>query len=411
MQNKKVGVMGLGYVGFPLLSRLVSAGIETVGYDVDEKRIDELRQTPAGSKANITDDALYLSGCDYVIICVPTPVDAEGLPDLSFVRTAMVIIANAVKKGTTICLESTVNPGVTRSIVTSIFPATAPELKLGTDLHIVYSPEREDPTNREYNLGNTPKLVSGLTEACLAKGMALYRELVDVPVPVSSLEVAEAAKCLENAQRLVNISLMNEYKRYTALYDIDIFEVIDAAATKPFGFTKYYPSVGVGGHCIPVDPQYVLADAHSKKVSLPTLARAVETNTLEPHNVFKRIKVAQGNLDKVTILLVGVTYKPNISDTRESASMKLLHLLSQAGAYVTVCDPMLSDEQVRNLPASALPLHALDEPGVVSDFDVVVTTVKHDAINFENLYMQATSIIDTAGIYRKKHNSDKVRRA
>jgi len=413
-----VGIVGLGYVGLPLMLAAAKAGFRTLGFDVNAGRVDELNRG-ASPLQHIPDDRIAavvkegrfsatadfsrLGEADALLICVPTPLTKQREPDLSFVETTARDIAASLRRGQLIVLESTTWPGTTREIVKPIIEATG--LKSGTDVFIAFSPEREDPGNPDFETSRIPKVIGGDGEAALALALALYEGLVCRVVPVSSLDVAEAVKLTENIFRAVNIALVNELKVVYQAMGIDVFEVIEAAKTKPFGYMPFYPGPGLGGHCIPIDPFYLTWKAREFGIATRFIELAGEINTNMPRYVVERTAEALDaqrgrGLNGAQVLVIGLAYKKNINDTRESPAFAVIELLERRGASVSYHDPfvpeILPTRQHGALKGRrSVPLDA----ETVAGFDAVVIVTDHDAIDWPALKAAARLLIDTRGRY------------
>ena len=352
-----VAVVGLGYVGLPLSLQFARSGVNVLGLDLDSDKVSAvnegrsyIKHVPMETVAEevkarrfeATTDFSRVAEVDAVIICVPTPLNKNREPDISYILETGRAIAPHLRKGTLIALESTTYPGTTDEDLRGVLE-NGSGLKAGEDFHLAFSPEREDPANPDSKVGEVPKLVGGLTPACLQKAVRLYRRAIKTVVPVSSCRVAEAAKLLENIFRSVNIALVNELKVVYASMGIDIWEVIAAAKTKPFGFMAFYPGPGLGGHCIPIDPFYLTWKAREFEHSTRFIELAGEINTGMPDYVVHRVAEALNDKGKAIkgsrILILGLAYKPNVDDERESPSYRLLEKLAQRGAEVAYHDP------------------------------------------------------------------------
>ncbi|MCI0749788.1 MAG: nucleotide sugar dehydrogenase [Nevskiales bacterium] len=415
-----VGVLGLGYVGLPLALRFAQARFRVIGFDIDQEKIEKLR---AGrSYINYISDATIRRGlkagfvasadfsraaeADALILCVPTPLNRAREPDLSFVVNTTRAIAPYLKRGQLVSLESTTWPGTTEEVVQPLIEAGG--LRVGRDLFLVFSPERQDPGNARFDTRNIPKLVGGVTPDCLAVGQRLYAAAVDRVVPVSSTRVAEMAKLLENIHRAVNIGLVNELKMVADRMGIDLFEVIDAAATKPFGFVPYYPGPGLGGHCIPIDPFYLTWKAREFGVHTRFIELAGEINHRMPEWVVHKLTEAlnaRGQAVKgARILILGIAYKKNVDDLRESPSIELLEQLQKLGAHVEYSDPHIpvvprlrrGTFDLKSVPLSAKTLGA---------YDAVLLATDHKAFNYALIARHAKLIVDTRGVYRKSRKN------
>lgn len=412
----KIGVLGLGYVGIPLALRISEVGIPVLGFDVLPARIEQLdagespikhisRQDIMTMKAagfEATTDFSRSAECDALIICVPTPLDKSREPDLSFVTATMASIAPYLRKGQLLSLESTTWPGTTREVLLPYVENAG--LEVGTDFHLVYSPEREDPGNTQFTTQTIPKIVGGHTKACLAAGQALYGRFVDTVVPVSSTDTAELVKLLENIHRSVNIGLVNEMKIVADAMGLDIFEVIDAAATKPFGFTAYYPGPGIGGHCIPVDPFYLTWKAREYGLHTRFIELAGEINRQMPQYVVDKTIRALNEVGKSLkgskILVLGVAYKRDVDDMRESPSVFVMELLRDWGADVSYSDPnvpVFPDMRNHHFDLSSVDL----SPDVLARHDAVLLLTDHGDFDYQMIRDHAPILIDTRGRFRE----------
>jgi UDP-N-acetyl-D-glucosamine dehydrogenase len=406
-----IGVIGLGYVGLPLLNTFCQAGFKSIGYDVDPKKINDLH---AGrnylkhlgdeyitamletNRFDATTDFARLSEADAILVCVPTPLGPHLEPDLSYVEDTTDAIAKHGRAGQLIVLESTTYPRTTRDIMLPRLEATG--LKCGQDFFLAYSPEREDPGRKDENTRTIPKLVGGLDEQSGQLATAMYRKALDQVVPVSNAEVAEAAKLLENIYRAVNIALVNEMKIVLTAMDIDIWEVVDAAATKPFGFQAFYPGPGLGGHCIPIDPFYLTWKA--REVGQPTkfIELAGQVNHAMPDYVVNRVMLALNDQGKALrgskVLVLGLAYKPNIEDVRESPSLELIVKLKELGANVDYNDPHVdATHKMRHydLGMESVPL----SKEMLASYDCVLVSTNHDAYDWQLIADHAQIIVDT----------------
>src|SRR3954464_12477720 len=351
-----VGVIGLGYVGLPLLNAFHQAGHRVIGFDIDTKKIQMLKKGEnylkhlgekllasmlSSGRFDATSDPSRMGECDVLISCVPTPLGPHLEPDLSFIENTTNDIAKTLRAGQLIILESSTYPGTTREVMLPRLEAKG--LRCGKDFYVAYSPEREDPGRKDHNTQTIPKLVGGIDKPSGDVAVALYRKAIKQVIPVSSAEVAEAAKLLENIYRSVNIALVNEMKILLTAMDIDVWEVIEAAKTKPFGFQAFYPGPGLGGHCIPIDPFYLTWKA--REVGLPTrfIELAGEVNTAMPRYVVARVAEALNERARPVkgsrILVLGLAYKPDVDDVRESPSFELITRLRELGAAVDYNDP------------------------------------------------------------------------
>jgi len=407
-------IFGLGYVGLPLALRYTEVGFRVIGIDINEERVARLNSGVSGidhlpdervaaarqAGFEATTDISKCGDADALIMCVPTPLNRHREPDLSYIIETVNSIAPHLKAGQLVALESTTYPGTTEEVVGPRLETGG--LKAGEDFFLVYSPEREDPGNEKYPTHVIPKVCGGLTPDCLAAGMALYGVAIETVVPVSSPRAAEMTKLLENIHRVVNIGLVNEMKIIASRMGIDVHEVIDAAATKPFGFTPYYPGPGIGGHCIPIDPFYLTWKAREFGVHTRFIELAGEINTNMPRWVIERVTDALNDqgiaLSKARILVLGVAYKKNIDDMRESPSLELIELLQENKAHVSYSDPFVPS--IRDHAGNTLESIDLNEE-TVKQFDLLLLATNHDAFDYELIRKHATQIVDTRGIYRE----------
>src|SRR5271166_2015743 len=412
--KSKVAIVGLGYVGLPLSLQFARSGVRVLGFDVDADKVDALNegrsyikhvpgevvaeQVKAGRLAATTEFA-RVKEVDAVIICVPTPLNKNREPDISFILQTGRAIAPHLRPGTLVALESTTYPGTTDEDLKSVLEAGS-GLKAGKDFHLAFSPEREDPANPASKVGEVPKLVGGLTPACLEKAVQVYGQAIKRLVPVSSCRVAEAAKLLENIFRSVNIALVNELKLIYAAMGIDIWEVIEAAKTKPFGFMAFYPGPGLGGHCIPIDPFYLTWKAKEFDRNTRFIELAGEINTAMPVHVVERIGEALNSarkpLNGSRVLVLGLAYKPNVDDERESPSYRVTELLKQRGAEVAYYDPHVPViRPTREHPHWAGTRSVTWGRETIAGFDVVVVATAHACVNYQELADWAQCILDT----------------
>tara|TARA_R110002051_G_scaffold318644_1_gene401259 strand:- start:13053 stop:14378 length:1326 start_codon:yes stop_codon:yes gene_type:complete len=410
-----VGIVGLGYVGIPLALRFSSVGFRVLGFDIDGDRVSSLNagsspikhitgeavatMVSAGFEATV--DFARIADTDTIIICVPTPLSKHREPDLSFIVGTMEAVAPHLRPGQIVSLESTTYPGTTDEVLAPFI--TQRGLKIGEDVFLVYSPEREDPGNPDFTTHTIPKVVGGATQACLEMGELLYGAAVEHVVSVSSTKVAELTKLLENIHRSVNIGLVNEMKIIADKMGIDIYEVIDAAATKPFGFTPYYPGPGLGGHCIPIDPFYLTWKAREYGLSTHFIELAGEINRDMPEFVVSKISQALNNRHKSLkgsrILALGIAYKRDVDDMRESPSVFVMERLRDQGALVDYSDP--------NVPVfPKMREHHFDLKSVdltqeaLASYDCVVLLTDHSYFDYELIAKHSKLVVDTRGKYR-----------
>jgi UDP-N-acetyl-D-glucosamine dehydrogenase len=410
----KIAVIGLGYVGLPLSIQFARSGVEVLGLDVDQAKIDaihagesyihhipgkELAGLVAAGRLSASTDFSRVSEVEGVIICVPTPLSKNREPDISYVLSSGRAIAPNLRKGTVVILESTTYPGTTDEDLRQVLEEGS-GLKAGEEFHLAFSPEREDPGNPQSVVAEIPKVIGGYTEVCLDKAMALYGHAIRRMVPVSSCRAAEATKLLENIFRSVNIALVNELKLVYAAMGIDVWEVIEAAKTKPFGFMAFYPGPGLGGHCIPIDPFYLTWKAREFEHATRFIELAGEVNTSMPMHVVARVGEALNALRKAVngsrILVVGLAYKPNVDDDRESPSYKLLEALKELGADVAYHDPYVPViKPTREHPEWAGTRSVEWNQETISAFDLVLIATAHANMDFTELAAWAPCIVDT----------------
>ncbi len=405
-----IGIIGLGYVGLPLAIHFEHQGFKVIGFDVDVRKIDMLLRGESyikhiqmeqigekikAGKLDVTVDFNRLSEADCILICVPTPLTDKKEPDLSYVMDTTNCIADNLRAGQIVILESTTYPGTTEE---ALLPRLeTDDMKAGEDFFLAYSPEREDPGNKKFDAANIPKVVGGITTACLEIASALYNCITQV-VPVSSTGAAEMTKILENTFRSVNIALVNELKVLGHKMGIDIFEVINAAATKPFGYTPFYPGPGLGGHCIPIDPFYLSWKAREYDFETRFIQLAGEINVSMPYYVIDRTIEALNQHEKSLkgskILVLGVAYKKDIDDERESPGYTIMKMLSEKGAFVSYNDPwipVLKQTRKYNFHKKSIPI----TPEVLQEMDAVVIVTDHSAYDFAEIVRQSNLIIDT----------------
>jgi UDP-N-acetyl-D-glucosamine dehydrogenase len=411
-KTARIGVVGLGYVGLPLIRTFVSAGFTALGFDVDQTKIDRLlagqsyiRHLPGDWIAECiarkafepTTDMRRLAEADAVLICVPTPLSESRDPDLTYVEQTARQIAAVLRPGQLIVLESTTYPGTTRDVVLPILESGG--LKAGRDFYLAYSPEREDPGNAHYTAGVIPKVVGGIEPDSARLAQSLYAQAVIEVIPVSNCEVAEACKILENTYRAVNIALVNELKMLYDRMGIDVWEVIDAAATKPFGFQPFYPGPGLGGHCIPIDPFYLSWLARRQGLPTRFIELAGEINTRMPSYVIERLTAALNERGKPVkgsnICVLGVAYKKDVDDPRESPSFVLMELLLARGAVLTYNDPHVPHlPPMRHHHLPSMESQSLSAEFLASQDGVLIAT-NHAAYDYEFIVRHSRLVIDT----------------
>lgn len=410
-----IGVVGLGYVGLPLVLRYNAIGFRVLGIDIDESKVSKLNAGQSyiehipGDKiaeANrsgfeATTDFSRVSDCDALILCVPTPLNKYREPDMSFVVNTTDALKPHLRAGQVVSLESTTYPGTTEE---ELLPRVEEGgLVVGENIFLVYSPEREDPGNPDFETRTIPKVIGGHTPACLEVGIALYEKAIDQVVPVSSTKAAEMTKLLENIHRAVNIGLVNEMKVVADRMGIDIFEVVDSAATKPFGFTAYYPGPGLGGHCIPIDPFYLTWKAREYGLHTRFIELSGEVNRGMPEYVLSKLMDGLNNSGKALkgsrVLVLGIAYKKNVDDMRESPSVEIMELIEAKGAVVAYSDPHVAVFPKMREYHFELESEALTAENLAS-FDAVVLATDHDRFDYELIQQHAKLIIDSRGKYR-----------
>jgi UDP-N-acetyl-D-glucosamine dehydrogenase len=445
-----IGIIGLGYVGLPLALEFSKKGFKTIGFDIDERKIpilmrgesyikhiqgERIKEQVKRGKFEATTDFSLLTSCNAIIICVPTPLDEHREPDMTYIENSAKIVAKFLQPGQFVALESSTYPGTTEEILLPMFersgnvkgetqdgkdetPRSTESItspKVGVDFFLAFSPEREDPNNPNFSTSTIPKVVGGVTANCLEVACTLYDKVIVKTVPVSSPRTAEATKLLENIYRSVNIALVNELKMVFDRMDIDIWEVIEAAKTKPFGFQAFYPGPGLGGHCIPIDPFYLTWKAREYDINTKFIELAGEINTFQPYYVVDRAcamlnlkgKTVNGN----KILIIGASYKKNIDDMRESPTLKLIEILRSKGAQVDYHDPFvlkLPKTRKYNFEMAYIPLTAEN----VKTYGLVLISTDHDNIDYQLIVDNAELIVDTRNVFERKGiKSEKVFKA
>lgn len=412
-----VGVIGMGYVGLPLAVRAAAQGFPVLGFDVSPERVDQLNagqsyigDVPSAVLADLRDSGRFvattesarMASCDLLIICVPTPLNLTRDPDLSYVEAAAATIARHLRPGQLIVLESTTYPGTTREVVQPLLDARG--LLVGSDYFLAFSPERIDPgqtSSKGYSVENTPKVVGGVSAACTDLAGAFYRQITSTVVPVSSPDVAELTKLFENIFRAVNIALVNELALLCDRMGLDVWEVVEAAATKPYGFMKFTPGPGLGGHCIPIDPFYLTWKARAYDLSTRFIELAGEINTQMPRHVRELVVRAlnrqRKSLNGSLVLLLGVAYKPDVDDYRESPALKVMDLLTAGGATVLACDPHVRHFETHD--GRRYETTPLSEE-LLRRCDCAVIITNHSAFPYERIVELAPGVVDTRNATR-----------
>ncbi len=423
-----IAIIGLGYVGLPLASRFLEEGFSVIGLDIDERKtkslndgIGYIKHVPmqpfvdgmADSRFTATSDFSNITKADAIILCVPTPLNRNREPDISFIVGSVESLLPHIRAGQLLSLESTTYPGTTEEELRSRIEGTG--LTVGSDYFVVYSPEREDPVNPDFSTRTIPKVCGGSTPQCLEVGKALYDQVIDQVVPVSSTQVAEMVKILENTYRAVNIALVNELKLVADRMGLDIFEVIRAAATKPFGFSAFYPGPGLGGHCIPIDPFYLTWRAREFGVNTRFIELAGEVNSAMPDHVISKVVAALNHHKKsvngAKILILGVAYKKNVDDMRESPSLVLIQKLKEKGGLVSYADPHVpSMPVVRRAYDLKMESVTLNEE-TLDGFDCVVIATDHDGFDWNLIKEKSRLIVDSRGVYCQESGDDRIWRA
>jgi len=415
----KIGIIGMGYVGLPLALEFAEEGFEILGFDIDENKIpilnggktyikhipsERIKQAVDNKKLTATSDFSRLTEIDAIIICVPTPLNEYREPDISYIENTAITISEYFDRGKLVVLESSTYPGTTDEIIKpKLDNPTNPKLKgqtlkAGEDYFLAFSPEREDPNNPHFTTKTIPKIVGGYTQNCLNVTKALYDKIIVQTVPVSSTKVAESAKLLENIYRSVNIALVNEMKMVFDKMGIDVWEVIEAAKTKPFGFQAFYPGPGLGGHCIPIDPFYLTWKAREFDMSTKFIELAGEINTYQPYWVVQKVTEALNEngktLNNSKILILGVAYKKNVDDLRESPALKLIDILSKKNVKVDYNDPYCPEiKRTRHYNFEMKSIELTEEN--LKNYDLVLIVTDHDDYDFDFIYEHSNLIVDT----------------
>jgi len=404
----KIGIIGLGYVGLPLAVAFADAGHDVVGIDTDSRVVDALGRSRShvddvpdaaletlDGRLRASTDPAGLGECDAVVICVPTPLANQREPDLSYVADAARALTPELRAGQLVVLESTTYPGTTRERLRPILEESG--LAAGRDFHLAFSPERIDPGRTDHTIRTTPKLVGALTDACRERAVALYSEICDEVVAVSTPEAAELAKLLENIFRSVNIALVNELAILCDRMEIDVWEVVEAAATKPFGFMRFDPGPGMGGHCLPIDPFYLAFKAREYDFATEFIELAGKVNRHQPHFCVDKVVRALNDVRKPArgskVLLLGVSYKAEIGDMREAPALKITRLLEELGAEVSYHDPHVAE--VAELGLASIPLGR-----GLAECDVACVVTAHSEVDYERVVAEAPLVVDFRGVTR-----------
>lgn len=423
-------IIGMGYVGLPLAITLHAAGFPVTGFDLDEARVaalnagrsyirsighDSVAELAASERFSASGDEAVLDRADIIIICVPTPLDMHRSPDMSYVEASSRLVGEHLKAGQLVCFESTTYPGTSSDLVVPLLEASG--LKAGTDFHYVYSPEREDPGNASFGTSTIPRVIGADDPVSLELGKALYGSAIGEIVPVANSRTAEAVKLTENIYRAVNIALVNELKIIFDRMDIDIWDVVEAAKTKPFGFTPFYPGPGLGGHCIPVDPFYLTWKAREHGLPTHFIELAGEINRHMPHYVVDKILRALNDharlaLRGAKVLILGVAYKKNVDDMRESPAVELIRLLADGGAELSYHDPHIPELGAAALPKGVGPMQssALSPENLV-EYDLAVVVTDHDQTDWQMIADHVPLVVDTRNVMIRFPGSARVVKA
>jgi UDP-N-acetyl-D-glucosamine dehydrogenase len=421
-RSARVGIIGLGYVGLPLAVAFSQAGFNTLGIDIQQKRVDlinhgqsyvadilskTLQAEVESKRFKTTTDQSKLVEPDAICICVPTPLTRTKDPDLSYVTREAEEVARYLRPGQIVVLESTTYPGTTRQVILPILESSG--LKCGVDFYLSYSPERVDPGNKQHRIKNTPKLVGGINPESTRLAKALYSCIADSVIPVSSPEVAEMTKIFENVFRSVNIALVNELAQLCQNMNVSVWEVIEAASTKPFGYMPFYPGPGVGGHCIPLDPYYLSNKAREFDFHTRFIELAAETNEHMPYytvfRILETLNDAGKPLNKAKIFVLGVSYKKDTEDTRESPCLKVIQLLREKGANVSYNDPYIKKIELANDSLSSRELTKAN----LAEADCVVIATDHSSYNLDEIIAHSKLIFDARGVTRGLNESKIIR--
>jgi len=415
-RKSKIGVIGLGYVGLPLAIEFTNAGFEVVGIDLDEKKVNQinngfnyindvdsniLKNAVENNILSASSDFSIVDNLDAISICVPTPLNKQKNPDISYIVSVMDNIKHRVHKDMLIILESTTYPGSTRELILPYLENNG--FTIGVDFFLCFSPERIDPGNEKYNTSNTPKIIGGITEQCTKVGHTLYNTIVKTVIPVSSTETAEMVKLLENTFRAINIGLANEVAIMCEKLGINVWEVIEAAATKPFGFMKFLPGPGLGGHCIPIDPYYLSWKLKSLDYDARFIQLAGEINTNMPNHVLNLVSMHLNNQHKLLngskILILGIAYKKDINDIRESPALDIIQLLIEAKATINYYDMYVPNINFNKISLKSVKSLKKEK---LNNYDACIIVTDHSNVDYELIYNNCQLIIDTRNVFKNK---------
>ncbi|MFA6078634.1 MAG: nucleotide sugar dehydrogenase [Candidatus Omnitrophota bacterium] len=416
-RKSKIGIIGLGYVGLPLAVNFAKNGFKVYGIDIDKDRVERLNkgesyildvptsdiaEVKKGRRMTVTADFSVIKECDAVIICVPTPITKAKEPDVSYIVSAVEMIKKYMKRGQIVVLESTTYPGTTEEVMLPVLESTG--LKEGKDFYLAFSPERIDPGNKKYKTENTPKIIGGISSESTELATLLYSQVIEKVVPVSSSKVAEMVKLLENTFRIVNIGMVNELMLMCDKLGIDVWEVIDAAKTKPYGFMPFYPGPGVGGHCIPVDPIYLSWKARSHGFEARFIDLASNVNSRMPHYVVNKVASALNGQKKALngsrVLAIGAAYKKDVKDLRESPALEIIELLKQKGTHVSYYDPYLPYLKMDGIDLKSVKL-TKDE---LKKADCVVIITDHSNVDYDLIAENSKLVVDTRNTLKNIKN-------
>jgi UDP-N-acetyl-D-glucosamine dehydrogenase len=423
LKNKKakIGIIGLGYVGLPLCLRFLEVGFNVIGFDNDKSKIKKLKNGKSYIKSipssklnklkkkfNITNNMNIISNVDVIIICLPTPLTKKTKkPDMTYIKNICNILKNKIRKNQAIILESTTYPGTTREYFLPIIQKN--KLLVGKNFYLIYSPEREDPGNEKYSIKNVPKIVSGYTKACKEIGSLIYKSVAKRVVTVETLDNAEMVKLYENIFRSINIGLANEMKLVCEKMGLNIYEIINAASTKPFGFLPFYPGPGYGGHCIPIDPFYLSWRSKQFGYDPKFIELSGKINSGMPKRISTKVNQLLKKNQKNKILILGVAYKKNVDDIRESPAIQIINFLSKNKKNkLSFYDPYINKISTRNKIFSNCEFFKLNFKKLKL-FDAIIVVTDHDILNYEKIYENSKLIIDCRGRYHKNENDNIIR--
>ena len=407
-KNFSIGIVGLGYVGLPLLMGFADKGLRVIGFDIDKTKIEmlkkgrsyinhiKLKKIHTNKKIEFTNSFKKIYYVDFIILCIPTPLTKKNLPDLSYIKKTMQSVKNYLRKYQTLSLESTTYPGTTREI---IYPILKKKFKVGEDFFLVYSPEREDPGRKNISLHNIPKVLGGFSDNCKKIGTYYYKNLFKKIVTTENLETAEFTKIFENVFRAVNISLVNEIKFLSEKMKVNFNDVIEASSSKPFGFMPFYPGPGIGGHCIPIDPLYLSYRAKREGVDMKLIETSFNINFLTTKRISKII-VKKIKKVKPKILILGIAYKKNIDDVRESPALKVIKDLRNNGFIVDYHDPYIKSLPKNRNYYTNMKSKYLDKV-MIKKYDGVLICTDHDNVNYDLVYQNAKIIFDSRNVFKK----------